>query len=173
MFRQKITNLFIFCCLLLLGTQSINAQQNKFPAGTYRITMLLNVDDRQVDLRQLPIDFEIEVNDNSITVRRTEKLYTPDFSDDENFDLTMKAVDTKNIEVTYKIKDYITEQRADGSSVTYCVCTNEDGEECRAINGVIGEVSNGTDLRAFRFSDFIFNNIFWCYEDGTFKNLSK
>lgn len=160
----------LFALIILLSSVGIFAKQPEvFANGDYKITMLLTQDGKQTDLRPMPIDIVISVRPDSIKVSRSESLYTPEFGEGESLDLSLKAVENENVSVSYKVVNYIIVDNSAGQPMTYCVCLNEDGEECRIVRGVIGNVADGEPLKAFRFSDSVFDNIFWCYEEVNFK----
>lgn len=165
--RVLLTLIVLFSCVGIFAEKP-----QAFENGDYKISMLITEDGKQTDLRPMPIDITISVRPNSVKVIRSESLYTPEFDDGESLDLSLKTVETESVSVSYVINEYIIDNNSEGQSLTYCVCRNEDGEECRIVRGVIGSVGNGKPLMAFRFSDLGFDKIFWCYEEANFKPVN-
>lgn len=159
---MKIRLMILF--VALFATLVATARSPWFSKGKYGISNVANQannDQRASD----PDAIWIEIDDNTVKIVNSPKLYTPEFGEGESLDLTMKPVESFNTVIEYEIVEFNTIDDGNGNTEDICILKNADGQVCNMRAGIIGKTKDGGKVYAFNIDDNQFKEVFWLFID--------
>lgn len=141
---------------------SATARSPWFAKGKYGISNVANQENMEQKTSD-PQALWIEIDDNSVKIVDSPKIYTPEFGEGESLDLTMKPVESANTVIEYKIVEFKTVDAGNDHTEDICILKNADGDLCNMRAGVIEKTKEGGKVYAFNIDDNQFKEIFWLF----------